>query len=203
MKRQSPQFFHAYVGISQFVNIADSERILDEEGRTRARAQGNLRTLRTMERIGPPPYKDHRDERIINEVTKKLVSQNVPHAMTPAHFIGLALQSPDYSLGDDIRLLRGIKFSGRALEKEIYRIDLFRAAPELDVPVYFLEGRYDTVLSPTLVERYYKALVAPRGKHLIWFEHSDHWLHLEEREKYRATLRRILSEIQPAQQKSD
>jgi pimeloyl-ACP methyl ester carboxylesterase len=114
--------------------------------------------------------------------------------MTPGHFLALALLSPDYSLLDDIQLIRGISFSGKALEKEIYADNLLKSAPQLEVPVYFLEGRYDTVLSPTLLQHYFAVLRAPAGKHLIWFDKTDHWLFLESRERYRAALRQILRE---------
>lgn len=49
----------------------------------------------------------------------------------------------------------------------------------MGVPVWFFLGRFDTVLSAPLAERYFRALRAPRGKDLVWFEHSDHILHLE------------------------
>ena len=55
---KAPQLFQAYIGLGQFVNIADSERSLDRVGRERARAQGDEKTLRLMEEIGPPPYRN-------------------------------------------------------------------------------------------------------------------------------------------------
>jgi len=44
-----------------------------------------------------------------------------------------------------------------------------------------------------MAERYFNALEAPRGKHLIWFEYSGHWLQLEEPKKFCATLEEQLS----------
>ncbi len=194
---REPALFRAYIGISQFVNVTDSQRILYREGIARAESQGNTKTLAIMRKIGPPPYPNHRVERVVDRVTKAMLGGHVEHPMTPGHFAALGLLSPNYSLWDDVRLIRGISFSGHALEKEIYTDDLLKDAPELDVPVYFLEGRYDTVLSPTLLRHYFAALRAPAGKHLLWFEHADHWLFLESRDEYRAALREILRKTAP------
>ena len=109
-----------------------------------------------------------------------------------AHFAGLAFTSGVYSLGDDLNILRGALFSGKKLEREIYEADLRRSVGQVNVPVYFMEGRYDTVLSPEVAAAYLRALSTPAGRHLIWFERSEHWPHLEEREKFHAAMRTIL-----------
>ncbi len=193
---RAPQLFRAYIGLSQFVDIPDSERELDQRARAYAKQTANCRALKKLQELGRFPYPNHRVERQVNKVQKKLMGE-VPHELGAAHFIALALVSPDYSLGDYARMLRGIVFSGKALEREIYAANLFRSAPELDVPVYFLTGRHDTVLSPVVGKRYFKAMVAPRGKHFIWFEKSNHWPQIEEPEKYRATMRSILRDTGP------
>ncbi|HXM32358.1 MAG TPA: alpha/beta hydrolase, partial [Chthoniobacterales bacterium] len=76
-----------------------------------------------------------------------------------------------------------------------YRTDLLKQVPKLDVPVYFFLGRHDRTVtaSAAMAERYFNALEAPRGKHLIWFEYSGHWLQLEEPKKFCATLEEQLS----------
>lgn len=77
----------------------------------------------------------------------------MPRELAASHFIALAAVSPYYSLFDYARMLRGIVFSGKALAREIYTADLFQAAPEIDAPVYFVEGRHDTVLSSIVAEK--------------------------------------------------
>ena len=193
---REPKLFIAYVGISQLVNIAASEKELDRRSRDTARAEGDLRALHRLEQIGPFPYANHADERRVNKIQKNLMGR-VPHELSATHFFGLAVTSPYYSIGDYLKAVRGVVFSGKALEKEIYAVNLFKVAPEIDVPVYFLEGRKDTVLSPVTAAQYCKQLVAPRGKHLIWFDNSNHWPQFEEPVKYRAVLRQILHETGP------
>lgn len=119
---------------------------------------------------------------------------SLPHQFTLFRSITEGIKSPSYSLADDYAVVAGLKFTSAALGKELANRNLLREAPELDVPVYFFLGRHDSVLSAPLAEEYFRRLRAPRGKHLVWFEQSDHLLHLEEREKYRLQLRRVLQE---------
>ena len=56
---------------------------------------------------------------------------------------------------------------------QLEHLDFTTQAARLDVPVYFLEGRYDVNAMTSLVERYYDILQAPH-KELIWFEKSGH-----------------------------
>jgi pimeloyl-ACP methyl ester carboxylesterase len=190
---REPQLFRAYVGISQFVDIPNSERELDRRAREVASQQGNNRALSELKELGPFPYPNHRIERRVNKIQKQIMGE-VPHEMSAGHFVSLAAGSPYYSIFDYARMLRGIVFSGKALEHEIYSANLFQSAPEIDVPVYFFEGRRDTVLSPIVAERYFDRLITPRGKHLIWFENSNHWPQFEEPEKYRHAMRMIRQE---------
>ncbi len=194
---REPRLFYAYVGISQLVNIAASEKELDLRSRATAQKEGDSRALRHLEEIGRYPYANHRDERRVNKIQKHLMGQ-VPNELSATHMFGLAVTSPYYSVGDYIKALRGVVFSGKALEREIYSANLFRRVPEIDVPVYFFEGRRDTVLSPVTAAHYCDELVAPRGKHLIWFENSNHWPQFEEPDKYRAMMRRVLVDTRAA-----
>ncbi len=188
-----PRLFHAYVGISQLVSIPASERELDERSRSVARLIGNQHALREIEQLGHYPYPNHGVERKVNQIQKKLMGE-VPHEFSLSQILRLALLSPYYSPVDYAHLISGISFSGHALEKQIYAANLFKTVPRVDVPIYFFEGRRDTVLSPVVGERFFRQLIAPRGKHLIWFEESNHWPQFEEPQKYREMMRRVLRE---------
>jgi len=188
---REPQLFRAFVGIGQLVNIARSEQELDRRSLAVAREKGDGKALRKLQALGHFPYPDHSQERKVNGIQKTLMG-GATHDMSTFHFAALALGSPYYSPADYVRLIRGIAFSGRSLEREIYSVDLAKSAPEIDVPVYLFEGRQDTVLSPIVAEDYLASVIAPRGKHLVWFERSNHWPQLEEREKDREALRLVL-----------
>jgi pimeloyl-ACP methyl ester carboxylesterase len=66
---------------------------------------------------------------------------------------------------------------------KIVGINLFVQAPALEMPVYFLEGRYDHEAPSVLAERYFQVLQAP-CKELIWFERSAHFVNTEEADAF-------------------
>ncbi|MEJ2239109.1 MAG: alpha/beta hydrolase [Gemmatimonadales bacterium] len=63
-------------------------------------------------------------------------------------------------------------------------LDIPNQVPRLDVPVFFLSGRFDYKTPGALVEDYLESLDAPAGKQMIWFENSAHAVFLEEREAF-------------------
>lgn len=73
---------------------------------------------------------------------------------------------------------------------EVINTDLFTKNPKLDVPVYFLQGKYDQHTVTLLVKEYFDYIEAPI-KQYIDFENSAHWPHLREFGKYRTSLKHI------------
>lgn len=190
-----PELFDAYVGISQAVNAPESERIMYRFALETATRQRNEKATTELKRIGLPPYKSFADYRTMKGWVHHFRDAGYSE-ISPCKFARLALASPAYSWGDLLRLVLGMRFSFSHLWREaFYRTDLFKQAPKLDVPVYFLLGRHDRTVtaSAALAQQYFDGLEAPKGKHLIWFENSGHWPQLEEPEKFRAVLTAELS----------
>ncbi len=63
------------------------------------------------------------------------------------------------------------------------RLNLMQTVPEVNIPVFFLQGKYDYVTPSILVESYFTNLKAP-AKELIWFEKSGHHPMYEEPNKF-------------------
>ena len=113
------------------------------------------------------------------------------NAVTAIRYLVLGSTSPVYTPLDFIKAALGTARSYSPLLDDIYAADLFHEVPRIEVPVWFLMSRHDTVVSDAVLARYFRALEAPRGKKLIWFEHSAHAPHLEEPAKYRAVITQI------------
>ncbi len=192
-----PELFEAYVGISQAVNPPESERMMYRFALETATKQGNAKAATELRRIGEPPYKSFSDYRLMKNWVKHF--NDVGYAeLTPWQFARTAFASPAYSWNDLVRLVLGMRFSFSHLWQEVfYRTDLFKQAPKLDVPVYFFLGRHDRTVtaSAAIADRYFGALDAPKGKHLVWFENSGHWPQLEEPEKFREELVAQVSQL--------
>ena len=187
---RAPQKFFAYVGVSQFADAPESERMMYRFALHEAKRTSNAKAMHELRRIGEPPYESMRDFRTMKNWVGKFGERDF-RAMGRLRFVRLALASPVYSWRDLVNLGLGARISFEELWREIfYKTNLFRDAPRLDVPVYFLEGRHDRVVtvSAAMAERYFTSLDAPRGKHLIWFDNSGHWPQLEEPKKFQRVL---------------
>jgi len=187
---REPGLFAAYIGISQLVNIPEAEATLYSGALAEARRRKLAATVRDLERAGPPPWEDPADKKRAKRGWKR-IEPPLPDKMTTPRFAALAFTSPAYTPLDFLKVPFGAKTSYKKLEDEIHAADLFTQLPQINVPVYFLMGRHDTVVSDVVLARYFHALRAPRGKRLIWFERSDHAPHLEEPAKFREVMREV------------
>ncbi|MDQ3625076.1 MAG: alpha/beta hydrolase [Verrucomicrobiota bacterium] len=187
---REPDLFAAYIGIGQVVNIPEAEGTLYAEALAEAHRRRLVKAVRDLERAGPPPWEDSADKKLAKRCWKRFAPP-LPNKMTPLRFAALAFTSPAYTPLDFVKVPFGAKMSFDRLEDEIYAADLFREVPRIEVPVYFFMGRHDRVVSDAVLARYFRALHAPCGKRLVWFEKSGHVPHLEEPDKFRAVMKEV------------
>ncbi len=184
---QRPDLFSAYVGIGQFSDAAEGERLSYEWTLEQARRAMDRASVKKLTEIGPPPYtgaswraKFMTERQILGKHGGELHGSGIGA-------FGVVLRnvafSREYTLLDRINVFRGIFRSVQLLFPELYRLDLFAAVPAVQVPVYFCLGRHDYEVPSILSARYYEALRAPR-KQLLWFENSAHLPNTEEKEKF-------------------
>jgi pimeloyl-ACP methyl ester carboxylesterase len=154
-----------------------------------ARQRGNRRAIRQLEKIGPPPHLDAK-----KFSTRARWAANFGGVTANANFntllralTGSLLRSPDYSVADVIRTVRGINATQTALLPELATTDLVRTIPRLDVPIVMAQGRLDQVAPGQAAQRFYDSLTAP-SKRLVWFENSAHTPQYDEPAKFRDLL---------------
>ena len=87
-------------------------------------------------------------------------------------------------------IIRGMRFSLRTLWTQVSALNLESAAPELKVPVFFLNGRNDHQVDAQVAAAYFEKLIAP-SKTLVWFENSGHFAPFEEPDKFNAEMAKI------------
>ena len=160
--------------------------------------RGKRRAIWQLEAIGPPPHLE-----LKQFSTRVRWATNFGGVTTHENYSNLARQlltsmvrSPDYSVGDIIRTLRGMGRTQSALLPDLARMDLPRTLPRLDVPIIMVQGRLDQVAPGEATQRFARSLEAP-SKGLVWFEKSAHTPHLEEPDKFRDVLMRVRAK-QPA-----
>ncbi len=184
-----PEFLHAYISTGQSVNPFENERLGYEFVKQNAIRENNIVALQDLSLIDTVPENYTLDDAL---TVRKWVykyggivhSNEHKRPYVDVKEIATILLSPVYSLGVRINLLLNPYFSAIALWEDLKSIDLFTQAPEITVPVYFLVGRHDIIVSHVLAEQYYEHLSAPAGKNLVWFEKSAHRPFYEEQEKF-------------------
>jgi len=196
-----PETLHAYISTGQSVDPFQNERLAYEFVRDRAMQDNNRRALRQIARIDTLPENyTLQDALTIRKWVYRYggIVYQIRDARPYVDFqeIKTILTTPLYTIGARINLLRNPYFSAEELWEDLMEINLFEQAPEIEVPVFFLVGRHDIIVSHYLAEKYFHELKAPQGKKLFWFEESAHRPFSEEKEKFLKTMKTIIPEYQ-------
>ena len=183
-----PELFYAYVSIGQLAGLPETQQVRYQFALESAQRENNQEAITELKRIGTPPHRSF-DSCKIMEKWVSHYSAEEHQSSPPSKFVRLAFASPAYSWVDLFKIPIGVRYSFEHLWREIfYESNLFEEAPRIEVPVYFLLGRHDWVVTADVAQSYFDALEAPAGKQLIWFEESAHWPHFAESGKYRDVL---------------
>lgn len=188
LARRHPSWLHAYVGMGQYIELGENERLGYEFALQAAREAGNDAAVAELSAIAPYPKPD--GTVAIMEVLTQRKWLTYFGGMTRGrsnleYEVNARLLSPDYGL-DDLRSAQYEGVSAAKLATEFVRID-FSDLNRLDCPVFVLAGRSDYAVSSVVASRWFSKLKAP-SKQLVWFENSSHMLQFEEPGKLFLTL---------------
>lgn len=177
-----PEDYHAYISISQVVNMKRGMEITQKWLKEKATEKNDKETLAALEKLKNPP-KDFcegaspcfiKQYEYVNKYDGALHNKNIVKDMEKAQ-----TENADYK---DYDWMKAFEFSSAKLEKDMYEYDA-REVKELKIPVYFFVGRHDWNIPSVLVEEFAKDLKAPK-KEIVWFENSGHGLTEEEADKF-------------------
>lgn len=181
--QQCPDLFYMYYGVSQLVNVTESDQISYEYTLRRAKETKKKRAVRQLEKIGEPPW-DRLGHEAIQQKWLSAFHGGFFYKKNPLGKMALNLVfEPEYRLTDIVKLAKGRFFSSHHLQDEMETVDLRVQVPEVKVPVVFCMGRHDYITPAELAESYLTILKAPQKK-WIWFEQSAHSPIFEEPEKF-------------------
>jgi pimeloyl-ACP methyl ester carboxylesterase len=194
---RSPELYSCYVGVGQITNMAEGEAVSYQWVLDQARRRRHRRAVRSLEKIGPPPYSGDWLKKTVTE--RRYVARFGGEVRASSNgalrmVLGSVLISSEYTLSDRLNFVRGVQGSIRALWPQLLGVNLFEQVPEMRVPVFFMEGRHDWEVPSILAARYYEALRAP-SKQLTWFENSAHLPNFEERERFNQLMRDSVREV--------
>jgi pimeloyl-ACP methyl ester carboxylesterase len=162
---RSPERYHAYLGMAQMVHQVESEKLAYDYMVAEYRGRQDTRMVRDLE-AAPVSLTTGTPEAYLKLRDKAMHRLGIGTTHDMASVItGLFLPSwtfPGYTLREKINLWRGRAFSRSfGLWDQLIWIDLRTSVPRLEVPVYFLEGRYDYTCATELARDYFRTLDAP------------------------------------------
>ncbi|MGA2407321.1 MAG: alpha/beta hydrolase [Bacteroidales bacterium] len=191
-----PDYYYAFISVGQVGDQERSEKISYDFVLARARELKDIKAIRTLEKIGPPPYSDPK-EAIDKMMTERKYVIRYGGAVKKGDFYPEAVKPiifcREYNLIDKINYLKGMKFTRNYLWDAIMKTNLFKAIPLQQIPVYVLQGTSDYQTSYIIAKEYFDSLQAPVKK-FCSFENSAHSPIFEEPAKFDTILKAILSE---------
>lgn len=182
--QKHPELFYSFTSLGQIGNLAESEHVSYEYVMEKAKEVNDTIAIKELKEIGTPPH----DSKNV-EIQRKWLTKygGTIRSMDQKGLTKLILNelwnSKEYKFTDLFtRFLPGKKLSHRLLWDQMIAVNLFEQVKEIQVPIYFLMGRYDYLTTYEVANRYYQQLKAPY-KEWIWFDHSAHMLSIEEPDK--------------------
>jgi pimeloyl-ACP methyl ester carboxylesterase len=179
-----PEYFCAYFGVSQFVNMHENSIQVYKLLQDKAITKNNKKAIEQLAKLD------------IGNIEGSMVDlQNISFEsgmmhtdlQLAEHLRDLCKNSGEYIEQDLMILNSCYEFSRKALLNDLNAVDLYHTILKVEVPVCFLVGRNDATLSPYLSEQYLEKIDAPKKK-IIWFEHSAHDIIFSENELFQATI---------------
>jgi pimeloyl-ACP methyl ester carboxylesterase len=103
------------------------------------------------------------------------------------------LRCSEYTFQDISNVKRGVEFTANNLRYDAIEGSILENVSALQVPTYFFTGRFDYTDPTSCTVRLFEKIIAPLKK-IVWFEHSAHFVFLEEPSRFAAEMRRVVQE---------
>jgi pimeloyl-ACP methyl ester carboxylesterase len=201
LARQHPDWFHAYIGVGQVVNMLRNEEIGFAYALREAKADHNDQAIRELEAMMPYPGTPPMTiGRIATRSKWETYYGGVAHGRRDFSFYADAEElSPDYSQTELEAIGKGSAYTFRHLLQPLFDIDLDNTT-RFECPVILFVGQHDYTTSHELAEQWFERVQAP-SKRLVLFADSAHMPMLEQPGRF---LMHLVTDVLPlAQQAGD
>ena len=191
--KNNPSDIHAFISIGQVVDLIVQDKISYDFALKEAKKKNNITAINELIGIGPPEnrlynnYKNKFKDIMIHRKWVQEFGGGFVYKNSTYKDIGKSFFSSEYNLLDLIHLNTGFKLSVELLSDEILNLNLNETITEVQVPVYFIAGKYDKLCPSEMIKDYYNKLQAPK-KEFILFNNSAHSPIFEEPELFNRTV---------------
>ncbi len=176
LAKRIPEKIAYYIGMGQFVEGAENERLSYEFCLNEARRVGDDKVVAKLEKGAPVNgmYPDKDAMMLQRDCLTKYggAEYHCREGIVKSLLIPL-IKSDEYSLPELVKYARGALTLPDKLWGEVIANNFFETASKLDVPVLITQGRHDYNTPSEIVSRWIDMLDAP-AKEIVWFEESAH-----------------------------
>ena len=176
-----PDLYSAYVGIGQMSDTVSSELNTLDKCIAAAREKGDTKAAEELEAMRGPISEGKqitpRDKVYEYGFGARLINDN-------SDYTRAFIFSPEYNLIDVVRYLTAAGKCQERLIMEALEHPITDIVGKIDIPVYFVMGRYDGMTSPEAAEEYLQGIMGDGEKKFILFENSAHYPQFEEKEAF-------------------
>jgi pimeloyl-ACP methyl ester carboxylesterase len=181
-----PEKVSAFIGVAQVVSWLRTQQAEYDFVAAEAAGRKDEAILTRLREMGPPPYATFDQQAAMEDLVDQyggVFHKKRCHTCVAIRAMITGLVTP----WELISVHRGIHASLEVMTPELLSLNLERAVPSVDVPVFFFLGRHDRNADSTIAAGYFEALRASR-KQLIWFKNSAHNPPFEEPERFNGTV---------------
>ena len=182
--KQQPELFYAFIGVGQVAQQDRSERLAYTYMLEEFCKRNDKKMIRRLKKF-PIDKGGSISMKYLNIRSTGLnkLGAGVMHSMTSIlDCVPIVLGYKGYNLREKIKFPLGNNFSLKYLWDSVLQTDLIKQVPDLRVPVYIFQGRYDYQVSYVVARDYAKVLNAPI-KGFYTFDNSAHSPCFEEPDK--------------------
>lgn len=190
-----PEWFYAYVGVGQIVNMRTSEKIGYDFVLRQAKEHHNEDAVKELEALEPYPGDVGGLTIARGEAQRKWLMYygGLTYGRTNYKYNADAWElSPDYTDRDLDKIDAGSLLSLQRLLPAMEKVD-FNAVTTFRCPIFLFTGRHDYTTSYELAAEWFKKIKAPK-KEFVWFENSAHMVMQEEPGRF---LFHLVTDVRP------
>jgi len=187
--QRQPELYYAIIGSGQMVSQRETDRRIYRDLLDYAERTGDDELAATLRSFGEPPYGNVFANALVMTYYEALTEPYTPPSAYIQRGQAAALGpwgvlASEYSLIEKVNVLRGLIDMFSVLYPQLQGVDFRQDVPQLDVPVYILDGGHELSARRDLVMEWFEQLQAPQ-KRLFTFENAGHSTAFEQFEALR------------------
>lgn len=179
MAKRKAELFHAFVGTGQVGSPKGAYDVAFDALVAKARALGDVRALRELQEVGPPPYKDWHGYQVQRRWSNVFEGADA----FIASMLGFGLSAPGYTIADVNDWFDGQNLSAERLITQERALAPNALTGRFELPVFVIQGEEDFTTPTSRAKAFVESVDAPhkrfvtiKGGHFAVFMNSSEFL---------------------------